>query len=409
MSLSPQRRGQHQGQRDMWAGRSAELFLQMLANPPEDGTEIQRPQFQESASEPVLQSTLHPTSLGPLQPPLDMPSTRRSPPQTLLKDHEREIARRSLRVTRDRFERSGASKQSKSTTFFSGMPSHPSIIRSLRDSLEPPHPWTPSLKTARGVYETAPVKVTKSDGSDRLAVRRLSMHKYRDATLDPEAFKVLQNKIKSAAYTGAKGQELPVLFSRFDTDGSGELEFDEVERALRHTLKIPKYLVSDDEIQKVCDVLDADGSGAVSVDELLNFVTSGAEDLLAQSMKNTPSLPSQVKPLSKDILSNGELQRLARAKDEGMRLRKKWQTMNHFGLGSTGTPYTFGQVFCEIEGRTTHRTMPDPRADTGRLTSSQLGKTWSASGRPWRRLPFESTVLPTTKTWQEHPRSRMTL
>mmetsp|Transcript_30079 Transcript_30079/g.54871 ORF Transcript_30079/g.54871 Transcript_30079/m.54871 type:complete len:404 (+) Transcript_30079:150-1361(+) len=402
MASSPQRRGHHpQVGRDVWAGRSAELFLQMLAYPPDDGTEFKRPQFQESTSSPNLQSTMLPHAA--LEQPLQQQDLE-----------QRERPRPDEQVTRDRFQKSGMSTRSKlSSSARSGMSkdNSPSIFRSLRDDLEPPKQWTPALIRARGVYEPKPFKVSKRHASSRLGVRRLSMHKYRDANLDIEAFKVLQNKIKSAAYTGAKGQELGVLFARFDIDGSGELEFDEVERALRHTLKIPKHLVSDDEIQKVCDVLDADGSGAVSVEELVEFVTHEPEETLAKSTRRDaidPSLPSCVTPLSKDILSNGELQRLAKAKEEGSRLRQKWRRMNHFGLGSTGSPYTFAQVFCEVEGRASHRMLPDPRLGNGRLTASQLGRSWSSTGRGWRKLPFESMVSQTCNPWQDPPRSRIT-
>ena len=55
--------------------------------------------------------------------------------------------------------------------------------------------------------------------------------------LKAEALDNIRSKLKSAAYTGPNGQQLDVLFGRFDKDGPGELEEEELRQALRRTLR----------------------------------------------------------------------------------------------------------------------------------------------------------------------------
>eukprot|EP00931_Biecheleriopsis_adriatica_P009315 TRINITY_DN110394_c0_g1_i1.p1 TRINITY_DN110394_c0_g1~~TRINITY_DN110394_c0_g1_i1.p1 ORF type:complete len:212 (-),score=57.57 TRINITY_DN110394_c0_g1_i1:68-703(-) len=90
--------------------------------------------------------------------------------------------------------------------------------------------------------------------------------------LEKETVEKIRNNILRAAYIGFQGVDLAVLFSRFDVDGSGELEFDEVKRALRRTLKISPKLVPDHEIHAFCALVDTDYSGTVSIEEFVTFV-----------------------------------------------------------------------------------------------------------------------------------------
>eukprot|EP00933_Yihiella_yeosuensis_P061091 TRINITY_DN6391_c0_g1_i1.p1 TRINITY_DN6391_c0_g1~~TRINITY_DN6391_c0_g1_i1.p1 ORF type:complete len:785 (-),score=139.13 TRINITY_DN6391_c0_g1_i1:163-2517(-) len=93
--------------------------------------------------------------------------------------------------------------------------------------------------------------------------------------LAPEVQDKIRSKIKAAAYTGTSGKQLEVLFSRFDKDGTGEIDDDGLRRALRRVLRIPPSAISDQEIVSFCALLDNDNSGTVSVDEIVKFV--GAE------------------------------------------------------------------------------------------------------------------------------------
>lgn len=82
----------------------------------------------------------------------------------------------------------------------------------------------------------------------------------------------LRAKIKAAAYTGGHGRDLNVLFGRFDRDGTGALDEDEVRRAFRRACKIKPSAVSDAEIASLCGLLDEDNSGTVSISEIIDFL-----------------------------------------------------------------------------------------------------------------------------------------
>lgn len=92
------------------------------------------------------------------------------------------------------------------------------------------------------------------------------------APLKKAALAALRIQIKSASYTGAFGRQLDVVFGRFDKDSSGQLEDDEVRQALRRVLRIPPSMLTDAQIIGLCATLDADNSGNVSIQELVNFV-----------------------------------------------------------------------------------------------------------------------------------------
>jgi len=91
------------------------------------------------------------------------------------------------------------------------------------------------------------------------------------------ALNKLRAKIKGAAYTGFSGRQLDIVFARFDKDGSGELEPDEVRSALRRSLHLPHTLLSDAEISILCGALDSDNSGAISVAELVEFLAADVD------------------------------------------------------------------------------------------------------------------------------------
>merc|ERR1719440_1941704 len=95
--------------------------------------------------------------------------------------------------------------------------------------------------------------------------------------LKKEQLDFLRVQIKSASYTGVFGRQLDVVFGRFDKDGSGQLNDDEVRQALRRVLRIPPSALSDAQITNLCATLDADNSGSVSIQELVNFVGEDAE------------------------------------------------------------------------------------------------------------------------------------
>ena len=71
------------------------------------------------------------------------------------------------------------------------------------------------------------------------------------------------------------------LFEKYDTDGSGELDFSEFSRAVRSDCDINDDVVSDEDLKSMFDAVDSDGSGEMDVDEFREFIESNA---LAQDM-----------------------------------------------------------------------------------------------------------------------------
>jgi len=122
-------------------------------------------------------------------------------------------------------------------------------------------------------YRSAPENRFKGDGSSPVDLE----HFNNTAVFDPSMLSNVRAKIKAAAYAGHAGRQLDVLFNRFDRDGSGELDEDEVRRALRRTLRIPPSSVTDAEISALCTTLDADHSGTVSIRELLDFLSADVD------------------------------------------------------------------------------------------------------------------------------------
>ena len=67
-----------------------------------------------------------------------------------------------------------------------------------------------------------------------------------------------------------------LLFKRMDTDASGQIDFREMQRMVRHELKLPPSKISDMQLKAAWMALDRDGSGLVSVGEFGAFMRLGA-------------------------------------------------------------------------------------------------------------------------------------
>ena len=81
----------------------------------------------------------------------------------------------------------------------------------------------------------------------------------------------LKKKLRGLSY-GSKGQDPRNLFSMYDKDRSGELDFDEFVATIRKGGKMGPKLISQEDLKKLFDAIDGDGSGDVSIDELILFV-----------------------------------------------------------------------------------------------------------------------------------------
>ena len=100
-----------------------------------------------------------------------------------------------------------------------------------------------------------------------------------DRPAKPDPMLPLKKKLRSLSY-GTKGQDPWNLFSMYDKDRSGELDFREFVAAIRKGGKMTPQMVSEKELRALFRSVDADGSGDVSIDELILFVW-GEEDGVA--------------------------------------------------------------------------------------------------------------------------------
>eukprot|EP00930_Biecheleria_cincta_P096983 TRINITY_DN88743_c0_g1_i1.p1 TRINITY_DN88743_c0_g1~~TRINITY_DN88743_c0_g1_i1.p1 ORF type:complete len:802 (-),score=156.55 TRINITY_DN88743_c0_g1_i1:263-2668(-) len=132
--------------------------------------------------------------------------------------------------------------------------------------------WNLDLRCAKIAQSTAAGDSKELRGAQNPKDSKLAL--VRNRPLQPDAVERLRAKLKSAAYTGAEGVSFDVIFGRFDKDGSGELDVEEVRLAVRRSLKIPKEVVTDEDIVSLCAMLDADGSGAVAIHELVEFASA---------------------------------------------------------------------------------------------------------------------------------------
>ena len=87
-----------------------------------------------------------------------------------------------------------------------------------------------------------------------------------------------KKKLQSLSY-GPKGQDPKKLFSHYDRDNSGHLDFNEFRNAVRRGGHLTPSMLSDGDLRKLFSAVDDDSSGDVSIDELTAFVwgTAGAD------------------------------------------------------------------------------------------------------------------------------------
>jgi len=118
---------------------------------------------------------------------------------------------------------------------------------------------------------------------------------WKNAKLTVAQLKSVAAAVQKAAYTGQGGRKLDVVFARADRDGSGELDEDEVRRVIRCTLKLSPSVVSDCEISALCETLDTDKSGAVTIKELVAFLNADQNvELMREQHKRVHDILKQL-------------------------------------------------------------------------------------------------------------------
>ena len=68
------------------------------------------------------------------------------------------------------------------------------------------------------------------------------------------------------------------MFAKIDEDGSGRIQFPEIEEMVRKMLALPKAAISDEQLAAVWLALDDDGSGFITAKEFGPFMKSGMGD-----------------------------------------------------------------------------------------------------------------------------------
>ena len=106
----------------------------------------------------------------------------------------------------------------------------------------------------------------------------------RKQVADSPLVKQVKIKLKAAAYTH-KGMDFAKLFSYYDRDNSGSLEFPEFVSAIRRDAKISPAEVSDEALQEVFDAVDDDGGGEVDIDEFVAWLNSKTSGLVVKKKK----------------------------------------------------------------------------------------------------------------------------
>merc|ERR1712194_194893 len=140
----------------------------------------------------------------------------------------------------------------------------------------------------------------------------------RKQNLAPEVVQKLRARMLNAAVNAVDAErQLEVLLGRFDKDGSGQLEYPEVRKAIRRQLKIQDNVISDADIMSFCGHLDADGTGLVNINSIIAFVCS--QDALEKS--GTSLAPINTVDARRPATSP---QRPTQAKGGASPRRRKW-------------------------------------------------------------------------------------
>eukprot|EP01043_Picozoa_sp_COSAG02_P023401 COSAG02_NODE_1249_length_13624_cov_4.621600_3_plen_1209_part_00 len=94
-----------------------------------------------------------------------------------------------------------------------------------------------------------------------------------DADQSGDAIDMLRRKMRaSVVQRGGTMDDWDTAFEHFDRDGSGELECHEFIKAVRKTIGITKAEIDDESLQRLFRQIDQDRSGAISAQELRQFI-----------------------------------------------------------------------------------------------------------------------------------------
>ena len=139
-------------------------------------------------------------------------------------------------------------------------------IRGRRDSVAPVHDMAAFMRS--GLQTTGQVQLSGRLGSP---VADAAIKAVAEEGDPPSPESRLKHKFRALSYT-AMGQDPKVLLRSFDKDRSGALDLQEFISAARKGAGMTREEMSDLELRNLFRAVDSDGSGSMSIDELVTFV-----------------------------------------------------------------------------------------------------------------------------------------
>ena len=121
------------------------------------------------------------------------------------------------------------------------------------------------------------------------------------------------------------------IFRRYDKDANGVLDLGEFKTAVRKGGKVTPVVMTDAELRQLFKAVDTDGSGDVSIDELIAFVWGSSSSVSTRTTERTPRPAARKKP--------------DEAKAHLSMLKKKLQSMSMTTMGSAGGKADPAEIF----------------------------------------------------------------
>ena len=126
----------------------------------------------------------------------------------------------------------------------------------------------------------------------------------------------LVSTLRTALYKTATGQNIIHMLRRWDHDGSGEITYEEFVVALRDEVKLPTSSLRDEDIRLLFEHVDADGSGTVEPQELVDFLHKGS----GQRLRGASKLPDEEKDKHERVMKQaheaGQLEAMMFQRDQ---------------------------------------------------------------------------------------------
>ena len=101
-----------------------------------------------------------------------------------------------------------------------------------------------------------------------------------DDTLSEDEIRIIHTKIRAASYT-KNGQDIKGLFSLWDVDKDGSLDYSEFSAAVKKLVSG----ITDAEFLQLCKVIDKEGTGSITSDMLEEFIDDHSKEWKRQRQK----------------------------------------------------------------------------------------------------------------------------